>query len=69
MSTSLPYENFFYESKLSVYYSEEILNIINKIVEKSDESSSINSIQLKQSYITDDDNDFYIEENLSSFKI
>ena len=35
----------------------------------NDESSSINSIQLKQSYITDDDNDFYIEENLSSFKI
>ena len=42
LSTSLPYENFFYESKLSVYYSEEILNLINKIVEKSDENSLLN---------------------------
>ena len=34
--------HFFYESKLNTYYSEEIVNIINKIVNTSDFESSLN---------------------------
>ena len=62
LSTSLPYENFFYESKLSVYYSEEILNIINKIVEKSDESSSINTSNFLLKNILDSLYNEYLKE-------
>lgn len=39
---TIPYLRFFYENKLSTYYSEEILNIFSKIVEKSDLDSSLN---------------------------
>ena len=42
LNSGIPYLNFFYESKLNTYYSEEIINIINKIIEKSDFNSSFN---------------------------
>ena len=40
--SSIPFIQFFYESKLITYYSEEILNIISKIVEKNELNSSLN---------------------------
>ena len=40
--SSIPFMQFFYESKLITYYSEEILNIITKIVEKNELNSSLN---------------------------
>ena len=39
---TIPYLQFFYENKINTYYSEEILNIFSKIVEKSDLDSSLN---------------------------
>ena len=40
--SSLPNFQFFYESKLITYYSKEILDIINTILEKNELNSSLN---------------------------
>ena len=41
-NSGIPYLYFFYESKLNTYYSKEIINIINKIIETTDFESSLN---------------------------
>ena len=75
LSGAIPYANFFYESKLNTYYSEEILNIINKIIEKGDFESSLNInyllsqilqflyLEYLKNVIQDLDNHKIIEEN------